>query len=152
MNWRYLLIHHSASPDHEGLDFDNIRNYHLNVNNWRDIGYHFLIEQAEGMPIVVQGRPLTESGAHCPGWNSKAIGVCLMGNYEVDTVPDALLNTLVERVLYPQCAIWDIPSDNIHGHRDHRATACPGKNLYDMIPQIKIMVATLLAQNEVRGR
>lgn len=147
-NWTHVLIHHSASPDHDGLDFDEIRKYHLNVNNWQDIGYHFLMEQADGMVIVVQGRPLTMTGAHSPGMNDKAIGVCVVGNFEITEPSPTIIEALVDRVLVPQCRIWNIPAVNIHGHRDHRKTLCPGEHLYNALPAIRIMVETELAKSK----
>lgn len=76
---KYLVVHHAASPVH--WSFSRIRDIHLD-KGWVDVGYHFGIER-EG--TLRYGRPLWAVGAHCPPWNQRSWGVCVIGD---NTTPD----------------------------------------------------------------
>jgi N-acetylmuramoyl-L-alanine amidase len=43
-----------------------LKRWHVEDNNWSDIGYHFVID-IDG--TVATGRPVTRPGAHCRGKN-----------------------------------------------------------------------------------
>jgi N-acetylmuramoyl-L-alanine amidase len=127
----YIILHHSASPDHETLkDFDAIRRYHIDHNGWRDIGYHFVIEDVDGAAQVFSGRPVDQNGAHCPGMNQKSIGICMVGNYDIAPPPAHLVDGLIT-VLTELMSEYKIPVEKILPHRaaaqPGHATACPGK-------------------------
>lgn len=129
MNWTHVLIHHSASSDTDGQDSETFRRNHL-AKGWRDIGYHAVAEKVHGRYVVISGRSTGWEGSHCPGMNKLALGLCLAGNYSVTKPPKELLEVAAAFVA-GWCDAWRIPTDNVHGHRDHRATECPG-NLFDM--------------------
>ena len=125
--WTHILIHHAAMRDTPKRETDRIRAIHKNERGWADIGYHWLVELVGEEYVAVMGRPETMQGAHCPGMNTKALGVCLVGNFEEAPLPEAQLGAaaaLVARL----CQKYGIPSENIHRHRDHRQTLCPGKH------------------------
>lgn len=93
---------------------------------WADIGYHFLVA-ADG--TVYEGRGKLWPGAHCPGHNVDAYGVAFLGNDDpddTDATPQA------------RAAITELWADlstaagrglTRAGHRQYRATACPGDEL-----------------------
>jgi hypothetical protein len=60
---------------------DTIRDWHVNGNGWRDIGYHLVIRR-DGS--IEKGRDINDSGAHAAGYNSKSIGLCLVGGMAED--------------------------------------------------------------------
>ena len=125
-----IIIHHSATQDGLVLkDFDAIRNYHINNNGWRDIGYHYVIESINNEYKIITGRPEDTDGAHCPGQNTQSIGICLVGNFTNIEPPDAQLQTLV----YLIKNIWNrygkLP---VYGHKDFHPTSCPG-NKFPML-------------------
>lgn len=123
-----ILIHHSASADHGTLkDFDAIKRWHVEHNGWRDIGYHWVIERVNGKLVATHGRKESEKGAHCPGQNSKAIGVCVVGNFDVET-PSQELYEFVADICLDIMQRNKIPVDEVKAHRDFYATACPGAN------------------------
>ena len=76
-------------------------------------------------------------GAHCYGENDHTVGVNLVGNFE-DYVPENAQVASAKRLLAALCRNYGFApsSSTIFGHRDFNATACPGQNLYDMLPDI----------------
>lgn len=125
MRWERVLIHHSAGPDTDGLEVDNYRDYHVRVRGWRDLGYHVVVERIAGGYEVILGRPLNMTGAHCPGQNTRAIGVCFAGNFEAEPPPRAMLEAAAP-VLAGLMDVAEIPTSEIRRHSDYWATACPG--------------------------
>jgi N-acetylmuramoyl-L-alanine amidase len=72
-----VFIHCSASdnPKHDSISV--IRDWHVNGNKWKDIGYHYFI-QANGN--IQMGRPLSEAPAAQKGHNTGTIAICLHGH------------------------------------------------------------------------
>jgi hypothetical protein len=75
-------------------------------------------------------------GAHCPGQNQIALGVCLVGNFEIEVVGMEMFDVLVAR-LAEWCMMYNISPNDIYGHRDFRATLCPGRNLYNLLGTLR---------------
>jgi len=122
---KYIVLHHSATPDGEVYrDFDSIKRGHL-ARGYRDIGYHWVIEMVDGVLAAIPGRPEWDDGAHCPGRNQDGIGICCVGNFQ-EAVPSQELYQFVAD-LCRQIMVRH-PIQKIGGHRDYYATACPGKN------------------------
>lgn len=115
-----IILHHSAT---DGGTFASIRNHHINVNGWRDIGYHYLIEQDGSLHA---GRKENETGAHCvpQKCNSTSLGICLVGNFSTYKPNQKQLDTLDK-------LIKDIFKRrgklNIYVHSDFANTNCAGK-------------------------
>lgn len=55
-----------------------MQNVHQITNGWYDIGYSFAIC---GDGRIYQGRGYNVVGAHAPRYNSKSIGICLIGDW-----------------------------------------------------------------------
>ena len=108
--WVGAVIHHSAT---ETGNVEIFRRYHIDVNGWDDIGYHFVILR-DG--TIQAGRPLSKSGAHARGRNSTHIGICLVGN---DTFTDRQHASLISllRELVDEYGIYKV-------ERHHEE--CPG--------------------------
>lgn len=127
-NWEYVIVHHSAGGDDNGLQFDDERDFHILIKEWKDIGYHFVNELIEDDIINVVARPLTMRGAHCGGMNSKAMGFCFLGNFEEKRGPsDRRILEATRRVIVPFMHIFQIPIENVGPHSRYNNTACPGK-------------------------
>lgn len=114
-----IVLHHAAASSCTAID---IHNWHLN-NGWSGIGYHYFVRK-DG--TVYRGRPENVVGAHTlGGYNSHSIGICFEGNFEIESMPESQYKAGVE-------LINDIKSrhkiDRIIGHKEARATSCPGKN------------------------
>jgi hypothetical protein len=160
----HALVHHTVTvnePANPAQVIRQIWDWHVNDNGWLDIGYNFLIDH-EGN--IYQGRynPNLEQtdvqGAHAGSANSQSVGIALLGQFEPGAQPapgqpqvlalDALVKTIGWR--FTQKGIGAESSgyiaDNllsvISGHRDVSATACPGENLYRLLPDIRSQVDT----------
>ena len=131
--WKYIIIHHSATDQGSSLAFHKS---HL-AKGWdRDVGYHFIInnghgEKADGF-IEVSPRWLKQQdGAHCKAsdMNTKAIGICLVGNFNQDKMTRAQMDSLVDLVSQLQ-KYYHIPDDHVMGHGQVHgsSTECPGKS------------------------
>lgn len=165
----YIVIHHSLTQDGKTVEWNGIRHFHtswrfggdiiteqkarelqnqgLHVEApWRDIGYHFGVEQVKDDYQVMLGRPLDMRGAHVGdgSFNNKSIGICLVGNFDKAEPSDKqwLLGLLLVRRLQDFYATKKIviPSANVIGHREAQAMAglpevarksCPG-HMFDM--------------------
>lgn len=133
----FIVIHHTGFP---GVDKDStaaaIHKYHQEHNGWAGIGYHYLIRK-DGM--IEQGRQPVKVGAHAQDNNETSIGVCLAGNFEIGK-PTEQQMAAVKELCYWLCRKYGLDSRKkgvIVGHRDLNDTACPGKNLYKRLGEIR---------------
>lgn len=144
-----LIIHCSASPNgrslfHGDLGDADFKTPVATIDDWHrargfarkssdralqnqsltSIGYHYVI-YLDG--TVATGRGVNEVGAHCRGWNSQSLGICLVGTDAFTEKQWDSLKYLVgkieeEATKKPAGALW------IRGHRDmpdvHKE--CPG--------------------------
>jgi hypothetical protein len=123
------MIHHSLTKDSNTVSWDAIRRYHVETNGWKDIGYHFGVEDINGTYEALVGRPLDNVGAHCKEgeMNKRSIGICCVGNYDLIEPPPAMLDVLVNRLIVPWMHILSIPASNIVFHREYATyKSCPG--------------------------
>jgi N-acetyl-anhydromuramyl-L-alanine amidase AmpD len=119
------MLHHSATWDDKQIkDFDAIRAGHIRIGD-RDIGYHWLIEYANGQLSAYRGRQESDSAAACPGYNFNAIHICLVGNFE-ESIPTEEEYRAIVVLCKDIMTRW--PITEICGHRDKYPTACPGAN------------------------
>ena len=125
MTWTSIICHHSASSDHEWLDTNDIEFWHTE-RGWRRIGYHRIVENVSGIYRGIIGRPAYMTGSHCKGWNSTALGVCFVGNFEEDEMPPEQLEVGAE-VVAELCLQYGIPPESIWLHKECGQTLCPGR-------------------------
>jgi N-acetyl-anhydromuramyl-L-alanine amidase AmpD len=112
------------------------------AKGWADVGYNVVIRRSG---LIEIGRPLDYQGAHVEGFNSKSVGVCLIGGVNEKGDPAvnftdrqwaSLLTTLRFLRLYA-------PGARIQGHRDfpNVAKACPS---FDVREWLSVMDPSLL--------
>jgi N-acetylmuramoyl-L-alanine amidase len=134
--WRYIVVHHSGGGSG---DIELLRRVHRERQARDPIDeppYHFIIGNGNGMglgEVAQTGRWRRRLwGAHMsgrnPDRNMRGIGICLIGDFETDTVPEdqlqaalALTRQLMER--------FGIPPENVtfHGGTPGEMTLCPGR-------------------------
>jgi peptidoglycan recognition protein len=138
-----VIIHHWGSP-HVAYDVPiaterallrGVESHHVEVNGWSGIGYNWVV-----MPSgrVYEGRGWLRQGAHTPGWNDRSVGVAVAMDGEHNKPTDEAIGAIryLIRVGIDGGALASHPG--ISGHRDHRATICPGKHLYRRIPELNV--------------
>ena len=118
-----IIIHCSATS--LGVTPKEIRDYHVNVLGWSDVGYHFLITP-DGE--IHNGRPLNQVGSHCKGHNFDSVGICLIGGkYEFDFTWKQFrsLSSLVFDLIITN----HLSYDDVYSHHDFNSDkACPRFN------------------------
>ena len=130
---KYFIIHHSVTGHNVP---DSI------VKSW---GYDKI--------IMWDGRILDGLGhAHTYGHNYDSLGVCLIGNFEIENPTSQQIDSLIK-----QLKLWmkSYPNAIIVGHKDlannppgYNFTACPGKNLHALISDIiKMLDGKNLSRN-----
>lgn len=119
---KYLIIHCSATPNGKSFTAADIDSWHQQRGFTRDmslypyhapalkhIGYHFVI-RVDGTPEC--GRYVLETGAHCLGYNTNGIGICMVGT---DQFSPAQWRTLADQVdIFKK----HYPGLIVLGHRD----------------------------------
>jgi hypothetical protein len=165
-----ITVHHTASPNDDPDPAATVRaiyEYHAITNDWGDIGYHFLIDEAgrvyegrysgdDGIPAFNQDGDLV-TGFHSVGYNSGALGIALLGDLTQRPPTDAAKASLIRLIkvicrfkgLDPQARVtYTNPvngtkkdTDTVGGHRDYFTTECPGQVMYDLLPEVRAAAA-----------
>ncbi len=113
---------------------------------FNDIGYHYVITPRGD---VLPGRSEELPGAHARGVNNESLGVCCIGNFDVEDIPTVQFEALA--VLVVDLALrYDITPTHIIGHSDVSAfaveatsTVCPGKFLQSRLDELRARVAVV---------
>jgi N-acetylmuramoyl-L-alanine amidase-like protein len=131
---RELIVHHTAfaTSGIGGTSFEAEARHMRAIQRWHfdrafiTIGYHFVISPSGR---VFAGRPVNTLGAHTKGFNTGTVGICLMGNFELEQPAPAALAALhdVRTELVPGGAT--VPLRGHREHPGHASTACPGRHL-----------------------
>ncbi|KXK25777.1 MAG: N-acetylmuramoyl-L-alanine amidase [Candidatus Brocadia sinica] len=140
-DWKYIVIHHSASASGSAVEFDR---FHREKRGWENgLGYHFVIGNGNGTPdgeIEIGNRWVNQiNGAHAgvEEYNHYGIGICLVGNFNESSPTAAQMASLSVLTEYLQNRCH-IPSENVIMHRHCRQTDCPGRNF----PYYKLLANT----------
>ena len=110
-----FMVHHSGAP--AGQSVKVIQDYHMDTRGWSDIGYNFLVRDTGA---IYEGRGWNHVGAHCTGWNTATIGVCLIGDYNHVEPPHIALESI--GALYDEAQRHCGKTLRLMGHRDSGAS------------------------------
>lgn len=131
-----IIIHHSATKDSGTVSWNAIRRFHVVECAWGDIGYHFGIElvpdsgDPQGSYEIMLGRMLDVPGAHTKGENGRSIGICFVGDFDAEHVPERQWDKGVELAKW-LLREYRLTAADVHGHREFANKTCPGK-LFDL--------------------
>lgn len=173
-----LTVHHTAGANDDPDPAATVRAiyyYQAVTQDWGDIGYHLLVDEAgrvyegrwsgpDGVPVfdgTANGRPLGVTAAHVGGFNTGNLSVCLLGDFTSRLPTTAAWESTV-RVLAGLARVCGLDPlgttdyvnpvnsatktvQTISGHRDWAATQCPGNMFYPHLPTVRSQVAGLLA-------
>jgi len=140
--WRWIVIHHSASPSGSMAIFDKEHK----AKGWDGVGYHFVIgngtNSGDGQIEVTPRWPIQKWGAHAKTpdnrFNEYGIGICLVGNFDIERPSPAQLRSLSRLVAFLSHTYRIAPA-NVIGHGETKATHCPGR--YVNVPAIRQMAS-----------
>jgi len=132
--WTAIVIHHSATENGSAAIFDK---WHRENKYWEGVGYDFVIgngtNSGDGQVEVTFRWRKQLTGAHCKtpnNWaNEKAVGICLVGNFNQTVSTRRQMQSLVKLVRFLQNR-YRIPKSRVYGHKTTpgaRVTDCPGK-------------------------
>ena len=120
-----IIIHHSLTADGKLLNNTKaIKKYHVNVNKWEGIGYHYLIESINDVIQITTGRPIQFKGAHCQPNDS--IGICVIGNFDISK-PSMEVLMVLNRLVMGLLFTYNMTPKDIHYHTDYSTKSCPGR-------------------------
>jgi len=161
-----IVIHHTAEDYTKLLTWwmtavklaiQNIYKYHAITKGWWDVGYNFFIDPFWNIYEWRAGGEGTV-WAHAAWNNTSTIWIALMGNFNIQEPTDEQLKALVtlstvlakkyninpaKKTSYFKPSNWPpyimtIESYVVAWHKDDgQATACPGTNLYKLLPEIR---------------
>lgn len=93
----HIIIHHT-SVNSDKSQFQAVNNYHKSLgfpqspSSLLYIGYHWFLER-DG--TTIRAKKDKDEGAHTlGGWNKKSIGVCLAGDFSLETPSEAQIASL----------------------------------------------------------
>ena len=123
----FIVIHTAATRPFMDVGANDIRQWHL-AEGYKDIGYHYVIRRNG---TVETGRPEDAVGSHVKGYNTRSIGICLVGGL-AQKAPYAPENNYTKEqfksltFLLKQLKM-KYPKAEIKGHRDFPGVvkACP---------------------------
>jgi N-acetyl-anhydromuramyl-L-alanine amidase AmpD len=118
---RNVIIHHSAGPVTVGPEA--IARYHVTKHNWPGAGYHFFVAD-DG--ILYQANALETISYHAVQANPTSVGVCFLGSF-METIPPAAQLRAGGHLVAWLLQELDLSIDDIKGHKEVVATACPGE-------------------------
>ncbi|XP_019482845.1 PREDICTED: peptidoglycan recognition protein 3-like [Hipposideros armiger] len=129
-----VIIHTAGAPCNESMECQSrvrdIQSFHMDRQDFCDIGYHFLVGQDGG---VYEGVGWHHEGSHTYGYNDIGLGIAFMGNF-VEKPPNAVALKAAQTLI--QCAVdkgYLSPNYLLVGHSDVINTLSPGKALYNII-------------------
>ncbi len=157
---RKFVVHHTGEYVDERRNpralMRAIYYFHTVTRGWGDIGYNFVIDKQGN---IYEGRAggVTTVGTHTAFHNVGTVGISLMGNFQHEKPTDkqikVLTLTLADlsnrfKINATGRSSWlGTHGFNIAGHRDvarkGHGTACPGNNLYKLLPEIRKEVVEL---------
>lgn len=130
--WKWIVVHHSATTAGGAARFDKMHR----DKGWDELGYDFVIgngtDTKDGQIEVGSRWPKQKWGAHdktpTEQYNNYGIGICLVGNFDIDYPTHKQLDALARLCAYMMIT-YHITPDRVLGHRDTKATDCPGRHL-----------------------
>ena len=131
--WKYIVIHHSASPNASVKGMDYYHRVERHMEN--GLAYHFVIGNGHSMKDgeIAIGRRWTAQldGGHLASeaLNRKAIGICMVGNFDADRPTRRQMESLHSLVefLLARCHL-SVDALKTHQQINPIYTRCPGHN------------------------
>ncbi|XP_039229756.1 peptidoglycan-recognition protein SB1 [Drosophila yakuba] len=132
----YVIIHHSDNPNGCSTSeqckrmIKNIQSDHKGRRSFSDIGYNFIVA---GDGKVYEGRGFGLQGSHAPNYNRKSIGIVFIGNFERNAPSAQMLQNAKDLIELAKQRGHLKDNYTLLGHRQTKATSCPGDALFNEI-------------------
>lgn len=153
-----LVIHHTVTYDDDPTpnvweSVEEIAAHMRRLQRIRpdlglDVPYNLVVFLLDDRPradlappklVVCEGRGWGRTGAHASGHNRSGFGLALVGNFEDGEASPWLEDALrsLGRWLCAASGSLFLPSLAVLGHRDTKATACPGRHVYERLDVLR---------------
>lgn len=146
----YFFVHYlgkEQSREDAVAQLKGVQKYHQKANGWADIGYNFAIDNNTG--TIYEARGKNKVGAHCPGHNRNGIGVLVMLGVDEE------VSDVARRALADLRYVLELERGGkkliAKGHRDGKATACPGDNLQAFV-ETDLDISDLVAKKQAEKK
>ena len=136
--WEHHTVTGSAGPNATlEQDIARVRQVEdIGASRFGGMSYTFLFTEAGR---IFAGHSLDRIGAHTAGRNTNSVAFCLIGNYD-GAPPTAAQEAAMAWLLnYGQAQGWWNVNALTGGHRDVKATSCPGAKAYARIPAVNAL-------------
>lgn len=146
--WRpkFIVLHNTGAPSlaqrPQGFTRTHIANleaYYRDDRKW-SAGPHLFVDDRHIWVFT----PLTVSGVHSPSWNSIALGLEMLGDYDKDLFDSGRGAAVRDNAVAAMAALSAVLGLDLAGmklHREDPATThvCPGKNVrkWDVIQRVQ---------------
>lgn len=117
-----IIIHHPVA----NWTVERTHNYFIESKDWNGIAYNYYIQKNLQAFYGRSTASQEYQGAHAGSWNTKSIGVCFEGNYEVDVMSSKMLQLGID-ALVELCKKHKLTEQDILPHSAVGNTVCPGK-------------------------
>jgi hypothetical protein len=132
--------------------------YHVKSRGWCDVGYNFLVDK---FGRIFEGRyggvTFPVLGAHTGGYNTNSFGISLIGNFDKVAPTAAMMEAAARTIAWKLDGNYRSPLatvvlsgkrlNTVSGHRDTKATACPGYYVYQRLGSLRQRVNTLIGKS-----
>jgi hypothetical protein len=137
---RLVMLHHTFRPhrpcgdalSQERGDLRGVDRYHRE-QQWGGIGYHYAGFQSGN---IYQCRPVTRTGAHTEGQNSKSVGYVLFIDGDVHAPTAAAIETFQDWLRHAVTSDVLEADFEVRPHSDFAEKTCPGKRVTPLIPKL----------------
>ncbi len=136
--WRYIVVHNSGTRQGNAAAFEH---YHRNVRRMQNgLAYHFVVgngtSSKEGAIEIGNRwhRQIQGGHVHSDYLNNIAIGICLVGDFNVTTPRQGQLDALAELITYLRHRVGKIQGQaaEVRAHKNINPpqwpTDCPGSH------------------------
>lgn len=120
----FIVVHCAATKATMDIGVREIRQWHVQ-QGWLDVGYHFVIRRNG---TVEDGRPHDVIGSHVKDYNSRSLGICLVGGIDAKGKPEKNFTheQFASLELILRATKRQYPAATICGHTDLDPNkACP---------------------------
>lgn len=125
-----VIIHHSAT---RGQSINSIAQFHVQTRGWCGIAYHYGIGWDGKVYLLNDPERKTN---HALNNNTRNIGVCLIGNYDQQPVPQEVVNSCFKLINYLEAQYGPL---RVQFHRDTKATDCPGRYAIQALDSLRTL-------------
>ncbi|MFD1735634.1 N-acetylmuramoyl-L-alanine amidase [Bacillus salitolerans] len=121
-----IAIHHSATTSGSAESFAR---YHVNELDWPGIGYHFVIDKDGD---IIQCHDLEVISYHVGNSNSRALGICMVGDFRTQQLTDPQRKATLNLILDLVDQLEHVGINDVWGHQEfpgYEWKPCPSVNM-----------------------